>query len=284
MKSQQEINYEKIAEAIEYIHSHFREQPTIEEVAHKMNLSPFHFRQLFKEWSGTTPKKLFQFLHPYHARRLIEDNRGTLFDAVYNTELSETEPLHQLFVKIERMSPDESKNGGKGLQINYSFWPTPFGRILIASTTKGICSLLFTSEETESLSSLIKQFPNAVLLKQTDSLQRQAASVFHEDRSYPKEITLHLKATDFQLKIWELLLKIPLGGLSTYGKIAKEIKQPTASRAVGTAIGSNPVAFLIPCHRVIQSSGDLGGYLWGHTRKSAIIAWESIQRAKDKNE
>lgn len=179
------------------------------------------------------------------------------------------------------MTPAEYKNGGKNLTINYSFAESPFGNIIVASTQKGICYMAFNEDEKEALSALKSKFPNALFHQKLDLIQQNALFIFQNDWSKLNEIKLHLKGTDFQLKVWETLLKIPMGRLSTYGSIAQKIKNPNASRAVGTAIGSNPVAFLIPCHRVIQSSGNFGGYMWGNTRKTAIIGWEAAHSEKE---
>lgn len=277
MNTQDQINYNRIAEAIEYIKEHFKEQPDLDEVAQRVHLSPFHFQRLFTEWAGTSPKKFLQYISVGHAKKLLVENQATLFDTAYETGLSGTSRLHDLFVNIEGMTPAEYKNGGKNLTINYSFAESPFGNIIVASTAKGVCYMAFNESETQSLEDLKSKFPNASFHQRLDLLQQNALYIFQDDWSKLQQIKLHLKGTDFQLKIWETLLKIPMGQLSTYGDIARKIEQPNAARAVGTAIGSNPVAFLIPCHRVIQSSGIFGGYMWGNTRKTAIIGWESAK-------
>jgi AraC family transcriptional regulator of adaptative response/methylated-DNA-[protein]-cysteine methyltransferase len=186
--------------------------------------------------------------------------------------------LHDLFVNIEGMTPGEYKNGGESLHINYSFAESPFGNILIASTAKGICYMAFFDDEAQAIKGLTSHFPNAHYRQRTDLAQQNAMYIFTHDWNKLNEIKLHLKGTDFQLKVWEVLLKIPMGELSTYGKIADVIQNPKASRAVGSAIGSNPVSFLIPCHRVIQATGAIGGYMWGPTRKAAIIGWEAAKK------
>ncbi|MEP6806321.1 MAG: methylated-DNA--[protein]-cysteine S-methyltransferase [Flavobacterium sp.] len=278
MNTQENINYNRIAEAIDYIKSNFKEQPNLDEVAEKVHLSPFHFQRLFTEWAGTSPKKFLQYISVEHAKKILkENNRATLFDAAFDTGLSGTSRLHDLFVNIEGMTPAEYKNGGKNLEINYSFAESPFGNIIVASTNKGVCFMAFAEDEETGFPDLKNKFPNATFSKKLDLAQQNALFIFQNDWSKLSEIKLHLKGTDFQLKVWETLLKIPMGKLSTYGTIAQQIEKPNASRAVGTAIGSNPVAFLIPCHRVIQSSGIFGGYMWGNTRKTAIIGWEGVQ-------
>lgn len=277
MNTQESINYKRIAEAIEYIKDHFKEQPNLDEVAEKVHLSPFHFQRLFSEWAGTSPKKFLQYISLEHAKKLLKENQATLSETAYETGLSGTSRLHDLFVTIEGMTPAEYKNGGKNLAVNYSFAESPFGNIIVASTQKGICFMAFAEDEEAGFNALKAKFPHAHISRKLDLVQQNALFIFQNDWSKLPEIKLHLKGTDFQLKVWETLLKIPMGQLSTYGSIAHQIEKPNASRAVGTAIGSNPVAFLIPCHRVIQSSGMLGGYMWGNTRKTAIIGWESAQ-------
>jgi AraC family transcriptional regulator of adaptative response/methylated-DNA-[protein]-cysteine methyltransferase len=278
MNTQENINYNRIADAIDYIKANFKAQPNLDEVAEKVHLSPFHFQRLFTEWAGTSPKKFLQYISVEHAKKILkENNHATLFDTAFETGLSGTSRLHDLFVNIEGMTPAEYKNGGKNLEINFSFAESPFGNIIVASTHKGVCFMAFTEDEPTGIKDLNHKFPNATFFRKLDLLQQNALFIFQNDWSKLAEIKLHLKGTDFQLKVWETLLKIPMGQLSTYGSIAQKIEKPNASRAVGTAIGSNPVAFLIPCHRVIQSSGTFGGYMWGNTRKTAIIGWEGAQ-------
>lgn len=277
MNEQEQINYNRIASAIDYIKTNFKAQPNLDEVAEKVHLSPFHFQRLFSEWAGTSPKKFLQYISVEHAKKILSDTQSTLFDTAYETGLSGTSRLHDLFVNIEGMTPAEYKNGGKNLSINYSYAESPFGNIIVAATSKGVCYMAFNEFEERGLEELKMKFPNASFNRKLDLLQQNALFIFQNDWSKLHEVKLHLKGTDFQLKVWETLLKIPMGGLSTYGSIAKKLDNPNASRAVGTAIGSNPIAFLIPCHRVIQSTGHFGGYMWGNTRKTAIIGWENAQ-------
>lgn len=277
MNTQETINYNRIADAIDYIKANFKEQPNLDEVAEKVHLSPFHFQRLFSDWAGTSPKKFLQYTSLEHAKKLLKENQATISETAYETGLSGTSRLHDLFVNIEGMTPAEYKNGGKNLEINYSFAESPFGNIIVASTQKGVCFMAFAEDETIGFNDLKHKFPNAAFSRKLDLAQQNALFIFQNDWSKLSEIKLHLKGTDFQLKVWETLLKIPMGQLSTYGTIAQKIQKPNASRAVGTAIGNNPVAFLIPCHRVIQSSGVFGGYMWGNTRKTAIIGWEGAQ-------
>ncbi|HEY0298279.1 MAG TPA: methylated-DNA--[protein]-cysteine S-methyltransferase [Arachidicoccus sp.] len=275
MNVQQSINYSRIAEAIDYIKNNFKGQPDLEEVAEKIHISPSHFQRLFTEWAGTSPKKFLQYTSIEYAKHMLKENhQATLFDTAFETGLSSTSRLHDLFVNIEGMTPAEYKYGGKNLSISYSFAQSPFGNLIVASTQKGVCYMAFEDDDQKALSTLKQKFPNAVFQRKLDMMQQNALFIFQYDWSKLQEIKLHLKGTDFQLKVWEALLKIPMGNLSTYGNIAKQTGNSNASRAVGTAIGNNPVAFLIPCHRVIQSSGSFDGYRWGNTRKTAIIGWE----------
>ena len=268
-------DYERIEKAIIYLKDNFKAQPRLEEVARQVYVSPFHFQRMFSEWAGVSPKKFLQFISIEYAKQLLQNNLS-LQEVSYSTGLSGTSRLHDLFISIEGMSPGEYKNGGEGLTINYSFEYTPFGKILIASTEKGICHLAFVEDELIS-DDLHRNFPKANLKLQKDSIQQNALNIFKKDRKGMEQVKLHLKGTPFQLKVWQSLLKIPLGNVSTYAAIAGEIKNPGAVRAVGTAIANNPVAFLIPCHRVIRSTGLLGEYHWGAPRKTALFGWEASQ-------
>lgn len=276
MTTQEQINFDRIAEAISFIKENFQNQPGLDEIAERMNMSPFHFQRMFTEWAGVSPKKFLQFISISHAKKMLKE-RATLADASFETGLSGSSRLHDLFISIEGMTPAEYKHGGKNLAINYSFADSPFGNIIVASTPTGICHLAFYEDEKKALQELKDQFPNATYQQKTDLIQQNALFIFTHDWSRLNEIKLHLRGTDFQLKVWESLIKIPLGELSTYGSIADSIKKPKASRAVGSAIGANPVAFIIPCHRVIQSTGNIGQYHWGSDRKTAMIGWEAAK-------
>ncbi len=278
MINQKEIDYARIAQAIAYINNNFKNQPSLNDIASAVNLSPFHFQRLFSEWAGVSPKKFMQYISIEYAKNLLKDQQLTLLDTAYETGLSGTSRLHDLFVNIEGMTPGEFKNGGEELKINYCFSNSPFGNLLVGSTIKGVCHIAFEHDEQQALSTLKRRFPNAVYHQENDGLQKDALLIFQEDWQKLENIKLHLNGTPFQLKVWESLLKIPMGSLTTYGDIAKSIGKPKAARAVGTAIGTNPIAFLIPCHRVIQNNGNIGGYMWGPTRKSAIIGWEAAKQ------
>lgn len=228
------------------------------------------------ECPGVDPKQFTNLLNAEYAKTILKETHASLFDAAHASGMSGDERLRpDLFISIEVMSPDEYKNGGESLSLNYSFAPTPFGDILMASTSKGICSCEFADDPAASLSALQRKFPKATLSLQSDSLQQNALRIFSPDRSRSQAIKLHLKGTDFQLKVWRALLKIPMGGMASYGDIASLTGNPRACRAVGTAVGDNPVALLIPCHRVIRASGEIGNYRWGVARKNAILAREA---------
>ncbi|PTT02756.1 cysteine methyltransferase [Pedobacter sp. HMWF019] len=281
MKSQQELDYERIAEAITFLKNNFKTHPKLDEAAEHIHLSPFHFQRMFQKWAGVTPKQFLQYLSVEHAKKLLMNTNATLFDTAYETGLSGTGRLYDLFVKVEGMTPGEYKNGGAALVINYTFADTPFGCVIVASTNKGICHMAFVDEgEKKALENLQLIFPNAIYNQLADRNQQNALFVFNQDWSKLDEIKLHLKGTDFQIKVWETLLSVPTGGLTTYADLANKSGYIGASRAVGTAVGRNPVAFLIPCHRVIKSTGEIGQYHWGTARKNVIIGWEAARKHK----
>ena len=277
MKPQDKLNFKRITDAIVYLTQNFREQPNLDEVAQKVHLSSFHFQRLFTDWAGVSPKKFLQFLTIEYAKNILKEKQLSLFDAAFETGLSGTGRLHDLFIKIEGMTPGEYKNGGASLLINYSFAESPFGNLLVASTEKGICHMSFADDEQDAFNYLKQKFPNAAYKQMVDLVQQNALYIFTHDWSKLDQVKLHLKGTVFQLKVWETLLKIPMGSLTTYKTVAAKINNPNALRAVGSAIGQNPVAFIIPCHRVIQSAGTFGNYHWGTNRKTAMIGWEAAR-------
>ena len=276
--NQQQADFKRIAEAIHYIRQNFMQQPSLNDIAENVHLSPVHLQRIFTEWAGIGPTEFMQFISLEYAKGILNENNGlTLFDVAADTDLSSSSHFHHLFVKIEEMSPVEYKTGGKNLSISYDYAESPFGSMLIASTLKGICYMAFEDGKTKAFNDLKSKFPNANFSHESDKIQKNALHIFQNDWNNLKEVKLHLKGTPFQLKVWKNLLKIPMGKLSSYGMLAGQIGHTNASRAVGTAIGSNPVAFLIPCHRVIQSTGLIGGYMWGSNRKAAIIGWEAAK-------
>ena len=277
MNVQERVDFARIAEAIAYIRQDFKQQPGLEAIAEKVGLSPAHFQRMFTRWAGVSPKKFLQYTTIEYAKRMLKEGRSSLFDAAYESGLSGTGRLHDLFITIEGMTPGEYKNGGENLSINYSFADTPFGEIIVAATPKGLCYMAFADGEQEAFDALRAIYPKAGYHQKRDEIQQKALSFFSRDWSEPDGLKCQVRGTDFQLKVWETLLKIPRGQLTTDGDIAARINNPKASRAVGSAVGDNPVSFLIPCHRVIRSSGELGGYHWGVVRKTAIIGWEAAK-------
>lgn len=268
-------HYTQIATAIQYLQAHYQDQPSLEELAAVVNMSPFHFQRLFTEWAGVSPKQFVRFLSLQQAKQLLQQE-GNLLSVADATGLSGTGRLHDLFVQMEGMTPGEYRNGGASLQISYQFLESPFGRLLVAATSKGICRMVFMEEEETALNELQALYPNAYYQNENHTCFARLPILFQPQQPWP-QLKLHIKGTPFQLQVWQALLRIPEGRCISYGSMAKYLKQPNASRAVGTAIGANPVAFLIPCHRVIQATGALGGYRWGLPRKTAILGWEAAQ-------
>ncbi|MGJ7032678.1 bifunctional helix-turn-helix domain-containing protein/methylated-DNA--[protein]-cysteine S-methyltransferase [Niabella hirudinis] len=278
METQQELDYGRIAAAIRFFKAHYRQQPTLEDAAAHVHLSPFHFQRMFRNWAGVTPKQFLQYLTAGYAKDMLKNTRASLFDVAFETGLSGTGRLHDLLVKVEGMTPGEYKNGGASLNINYRFASSPFGKILVASTPKGICHIAFADEGAQqALAVLQSGLPHARYRQAEDEVQQKALRIFLQDWSKPEEVKLHLKGTPFQIKVWETLLKVPSGGVTTYGDLAVNAGYVGASRAVGTAVGHNPVAVLIPCHRVIRSTGAIGQYHWDAVRKNALIGWEAAR-------
>ena len=270
-------DYQRIAEAIEFINVHADQQPSLEEVAAQLNLSPFHFQRLFSHWAGVTPKKYLQILTVDHAKRLLAEAQPLLAVAD-QVGLSGTSRLHDHFVQLEAVTPGEFKTGGAGLTIDYGVYNSPFGDIFVAATARGICKLSFIDEDKIELhiEDLQRRWPKAILCNRDSERLKIIESLF-VDQKPDRPLSLHVSGTNFQINIWRALLQIPEGTLTSYSQVAEAVGRPKAARAAGTAIGANPVAFFIPCHRVLQQSGNIGGYLWGTTRKHAMHAWESAR-------
>ena len=276
MRTQRETDQRRIAAAVEFLIRNRTDRPALSDVADHVHLSPFHFQRLFRERVGVTPKQFARFLSVEHAKKVLTRTRATLFDTANEVGLSTTSRLHDLFVDIEGMTPGEYRNGGANLEISYSFADTLFGRIIVGSTAKGICHMTFADEgDREALERLRSTFPNASYRNRTDPNQLKALSIFTQDWSRPDAVRLHLKGTEFQLKVWNTLLQVPSGGLVACSDLALKAGYAGAQRAVGTALGCNPVLLLIPCHRVIQASGIIGNYRYGAPRKNALIGWEA---------
>jgi AraC family transcriptional regulator of adaptative response/methylated-DNA-[protein]-cysteine methyltransferase len=278
-QSQAVLDYMRIAAAIRYIEAHRDNQPSLDAVAAHLHLSPWHFQRLFARWAGISPKRFVQYLTVDHARALLARTTNVL-DASLESGLSGPGRLHDLFVHVEAVTPGEYKSGGQGLTIRYGVHASPFGLCQLAITERGICGLSFLEEDggetARALALLRAQWPAATLLRDQPATARVMVQVFAVDPlANPQPVHLLLKGTNFQLKVWEALLRIPPGSVTTYENVAQDIQQPTAARAVGSAVGANAIAYLIPCHRVIRKSGLVEGYRWGTVRKKAILGWEA---------
>jgi len=274
-------DYERIEQAILFLEANFQNQPSLSEVAESAGLSEYHFQRLFSRWVGISPKRFLQFLTKEHAKVLLE-NAGSILDVVYQAGLSSPGRLHDLLVTCEAVTPGEYKLRGEGLIIEYGYMPTPFGECLIAITDRGVCGLTFIEEHnrTAALSELRSRWPKADLRKNPDRTAAMLESIFPLTRGYETApLHLHLSGTNFQIKVWEALLRIPAGKVVSYGNIASHIGAPGASRAVGQAVGNNPISVIIPCHRVIRKMGAFGSYRWGVARKKAILGWEFARAA-----
>lgn len=270
-------NYNRIALAIAFMRQHYLSQPDLATVAQHIGLSEYHFQRLFTQWAGISPKRFLQYLTIEYAKSKINQTKS-LLDLTLDVGLSSPGRLHDLFVNVEAMSPGEFKASGSGLQIRYGIHDTLFGKSLIATTARGVCNLYFLDATDEQIAEQIlrRSWLNAEIIhdqQATQSLHKLIfdAATFRER----KPLTLLLKGTNFQIQVWRALLKVPFGGITTYQTIAESIGRPTAARAVGNAVGNNPISYLIPCHRVIRESGELGGYRWGLERKTVIIGWEA---------
>lgn len=277
-KTDSSAAYRRIAAAIDYLLRHQREQPSLADLAAAVHISPQHLQRLFTQWAGVSPKKFLQYLTLEHAKSRLATG-STVEEAALAAGLSGSGRLHDLFTAIDGMTPGEFRNGGEQLQINTSLHETRFGTVFTASTQRGLCALSFADTEAYSLAELRAKFPRAAFYQGRDAYQRAAIDWLDDPESGNAKVPLHLQGTPFQLKVWESLLQVPAGRLTTYGQLAMRIGQPSAARAVGSAVGSNPVALLIPCHRVIRASGALGGYRWGAGRKAALIGWESARQS-----
>ncbi|MDX1378053.1 MAG: methylated-DNA--[protein]-cysteine S-methyltransferase [Anaerolineales bacterium] len=266
-------DYLRIEQAILYLENHHKDQPSLEDLAADIGLSEYHFQRLFTRWAGVSPKRFLQFLTKEHAKGLL-DRSENLLDTTHQSGLSSLGRLHDLFVNTEAVSPGEYKSRGAGVTIRYGIHPTPLGKCLIATTDRGICHLSFVqTSEGDAIDNLISDWKQAAMIEDHSATSSLVEPIF--DLGYRgKPLSVHLKGTNFQLKVWEALLQIPAGAVTTYEGIASRIGKPSAARAVGTAIGHNPIAVLIPCHRVIRKVGEFGNYRYGAPRKKALLARE----------
>jgi len=275
MTETKDINYNRIEEAIKFLSENFKEQPSLYDVADNSNVSPFHFQKIFTEWAGISPKKFLQYLTVEELKKELKKTKN-LVEAAERVGLSAQSRVYDLFVNIEGVTPNEFKTKGEGIEIEYGIHNTPFGECLIAATERGICSMNFIENNLDTvLSELQSHWENASIKKNQQQTKIIAETIF--DERTKENINLLVKGTKFQIKVWEALLKIPFGSVASYQTIANSISNPNAMRAVGTAVGSNPVAYLIPCHRVIRQEAVIGQYRWGSLRKTAIIGWEKAK-------
>ena len=298
MHQQHQIDYRRVERGIAYIAAHFREELAIEDMAAAAHVSPFHFQRMFTAWAGVSPKTFARYLSLDHARHALRSGGASLLGAELDSDLSCPGRLHDLFVSVEGMTPGDYARAAAGLAILYGYADSLFGRLFIASTPRGICHMAFEDAREDEgegegenrgaggkaagVERLRRMFPAADIRPGDAALHDDAAAALagamSGDWSGVEPVRLHLRGSPFQIKVWEALLRIPLAALASYGDVAGSIGRPDASRAVAGAIGANPVAVLIPCHRVIRASGHLGGYAWGVARKRALIGREAASR------
>lgn len=275
-------DYEQIAQAIAYLRDNARQQPSLEQIASQFGLSPWHFQRKFKAWVGVSPKRFLEFLTVQHAKELL-DKSASVLDAALDLGLSGPGRLHEQFVSIEAVTPGQYKQLGNGLKIYYGIHPCPIGMMLLAQTGKGICELAFGSVErlNREAEDLQRRWPAAQIFHDPHRTAPTAARLFnpgHREQGGQKtEFQLFVKGTNFQVNVWRALLRIPEGSLISYKQLAQMTGNPTAIRATASAVGANPVSYLIPCHRILRTSGELGGYHWGIERKRALIAWDTAR-------
>ncbi|OLP19567.1 6-O-methylguanine DNA methyltransferase [Leptolyngbya sp. 'hensonii'] len=275
-------DYQRIARAISFMRQHHLQQPDLATVAQQVHLSASHFQRLFTQWAGISPKRFLQYLTVEYAKQRIAQSKN-LLDLSLEAGLSSPGRLHDLFITLEAMSPGEVKARGAGLSIHYGIHPTPFGQALLALTPRGLCSLQFVDagngQQGEQM--LRSEWPQAEISPNPEATQTLCDQIFQPRTISPaRSLTLLVRGTNFQIQVWRALLQLPLGSLTTYQGLATLIDRPTAARAVGNAVGQNPIAYLIPCHRVLRQSAELGGYRWGLERKTAMLGWEASHLAQ----
>jgi len=270
-------DYLRIEQAIAYLEENANTQPELSDVASAIGLSEYHFQRIFSRWAGISPKRFLQFLTKEGAKELLAKSEN-LLDTTYGVGLSSLGRLHDLFVTTEAVTPGQYKSGGTGLTIRYGLHDTPFGKTLIGTTERGICHLSFiNSTEGNAIDALVSSWPEAKMIEDYSKTASLVEPIFDLSQRGKQPLHLHLRGTNFQLKVWEALLRIPPGAVSSYQGLAEQAGRPGASRAVGTALGRNPIAVLIPCHRVIRKLGEFGNYRYGTPRKKALLGWEAAQ-------
>ena len=271
-------DYERIAKAIHYVTNQVGQQPTLDEIAAHVHLSSYHFQRMFTRWAGVTPKRFLQVLTVERAKKLLQEAKPIL-EVTHEVGLSSGSRLYDHFVSLEAVTPGEFKTQGSGLTIEYAVHETVFGSAFIAITPRGICKFSFPepSNAEQEIKDLVKRWPYAQLINNSKHTAEIIESMFAIENDKDRPLSLLVSGTNFQVSVWRALLDIPMGKVVSYSQVAASIGRPKSARAVGKAIGSNPIGFLIPCHRVIQQSGNLGGYHWGETRKHAIHLWEAAR-------
>jgi AraC family transcriptional regulator, regulatory protein of adaptative response / methylated-DNA-[protein]-cysteine methyltransferase len=277
MTNSQLQDYAKVCDVIAHVSENWREQPSLEDLAVRVKLNPDQLQRLFTRWAGLTPKAFLQALTLDYARKMLE-NSASVLETSLDVGLSGPSRLHDLFVVHEGMSPGAYKARGAGLQIFYGYHPSPFGVALVMVSAYGLCGLSFADQgqEAEALADMTRRWPNAQYTENSAATAPFAAQLFADQNFRPNQpLRITFIGTDFEIRVWETLLKIPVGKATTYGAIAASVGSPKAARAVGAAVGKNPMSFVVPCHRVIGKSGALTGYHWGLTRKKAILGWEA---------
>jgi AraC family transcriptional regulator of adaptative response/methylated-DNA-[protein]-cysteine methyltransferase len=269
-------DYQRIAQAIQFIEANVHHQPSLEEIAASVHLSEYHFQRLFTRWAGISPKRFMKFLTKESAKELL-DASASVLEATYQVGLSSPGRLHDLFVTTEAVTPGEYKQRGSGLTIRYGFHPSPFGECLLAVTERGICGLMFVDPGVHRvmLADLEHRWPRARLIQDQVSTWPYIHRIFSAPEPATTPLPLFLSGTNFQLQVWQALLQIPAGQAISYESVAEAVGHPGAARAAGSAIGDNPIAVLIPCHRVLRKTGELGGYRYGLARKKALLGWET---------
>lgn len=270
-------DYERVAHAIDFIRSHAGKQPTLAEVAAQVHLSEYHFQRLFSRWAGVTPKRYLQVLTLERAKQLLQEHRLSALSASYEVGLSSSSRLYDHFVQIEAVTPSEYRQKGQDLTIVFGYHETPYGLAFVAQTSRGVCQFDFVERTAteEPLHRLTQSWSNADIRENNAQTARIIELLFSQQHAHTAPLSLWVRGTNFQLNVWRALLKLQPGEVASYRDIAHTIGHPKASRAVGTAIGSNPAALIIPCHRVLKQTGELGGYRWGERRKHAILAREA---------
>lgn len=278
--SQAALDYQRIEQAIHFLQTNFRQAPNLQEVAKNVAMSEFHFQRLFKRWVGISPKRFLQYLTKEYAKQLLEQSHS-LLDVTYEAGLSSPGRLHDLFVACDAVTPGDYKARGDGLTIAYGFHPSPFGECLVLTTSRGVCGLAFVHHDQQTtLDSFQRRWKRARFVADRDRTAGIARRIFaplSANGGGSEPIRLHIMGTNFQIKVWEALLRIPMGAMVSYSDIATHLGDPKASRAVGSAVGQNPISFLIPCHRVLHKAGSISGYAWGRTRKRIMLGWEAAQ-------